>query len=94
MNAMREEVTLMIDMQHKLRAFKGPVADKFQRGNAIRKGDLVELSLGAFRCGAPASYVCALKAIFPNYGFHKVLMRAAAHWFAHHPLSPPPFMRW
>jgi hemolysin activation/secretion protein len=90
----REEITLMIDMHHKLRAFKGRVAEQYPLVEAFRKGDLVDFSLGIFKFGVPGADVRALKASFPNCGFHKMLMRSAARWFAHHPLSPPPFMRW
>lgn len=89
-----EEISLMIDMHHKLRTFKGPHADKYPLVEAFRKGDLVDFSMGVFKCGVPASYVRALKASFPNHGFHKMLMKSAGHWFAHHPLTPPPFMKW
>ena len=30
----------------------------------------------------------------PNAGFHKRLAQLAGGWFAGHPFSPPPFMKW
>lgn len=89
-----EEITLIIDMHHKLRGFKGDKAQQFPLVEVFRQGDLVDFSLGLFRFGLPRAYLRALKAQFPNAGFHKMLMGAAGQWFRQHPLSPPPFMKW
>lgn len=89
-----EEITLMIDMHHKLRRFRGATADQYPLVEVFRRGDLVDFSLGFFDAGLSPTFIRALKAQFPNHGFHKMLMRSAAHWFRAHPLSPPPFMRW
>lgn len=89
-----EEVTLLIDMHHKLRRFTGPLAQRYPLVEAFRQGDLVDFSLGLFRCGLPRADIRALKKQFPNAGFHAMLMRSAGQWFARHPLTPPPFMKW
>lgn len=89
-----EEITLMIDMHHKLRRYQGPQADKYPLVEAFRKGDLVDFSLGLFNAGIAAQSIRALKTQFPNHGFHTMLMRSALQWFRAHPLSAPPFMRW
>lgn len=84
-------VDRLIDEHHKLRAYKDagfPLAEVF------RKADLVDVSLGLVRFGLPGGYVKAVKAQFPNEGFHKKLMRLAGGWFKGHPLSPPPFIKW
>jgi hypothetical protein len=86
-----EEVGLMIDMHHKLRRFddaRYPLAEVF------RKADLVDVSLGLVKFGIPKSQVESVKAQFPNAGFHKRLMQLAGGWFAKHPVSPPPFLKW
>jgi hypothetical protein len=44
--------------------------------------------------GIPKSQVESVKAQFPNAGFHKRLMQLAGGWFAKHPVSPPPFLKW
>jgi hypothetical protein len=60
----------------------------------FRKGDLVDFSLGIIKCGVPKTYIKSVKKTIPNAGFHKFLMKGAKEWFAKHPLSPPPFMKW
>jgi hypothetical protein len=94
LQAWDEEISCIIDQHHKLRRFKGPLAEKYPLVEVFRQGDLVDFSLGLFKFGLPGSSIRALKTQFPNHGFHKMLMRSAGHWFRHHPLSPPPFMKW
>ena len=62
------EIELMIDQHHRLRKFRNvsyPLVEVF------RKGDLVDFSSGIVKCGVPVEYVRAVKARFPNAGFHK-----------------------
>jgi hypothetical protein len=89
-----EEITLLIDLHHKIRAIKGSVADKYRLLEIFRRADLADFSLGLILGDVPAEFMKRLKQEFPNAGFHKMLMKAAGGWFAHHPLSPPPFMKW
>lgn len=86
-----EEVEAMIDEHHKLRAYRGPHA---RLAEAFRKADLVDVSRGLVTFGIPRDTVRALKAAYPNEGFHKTLMGLAGGWFRQHPLSPPPFLKW
>ena len=86
-----EEITLMINEHHKLREYKNaayPLVELF------RKGDLVDFSLALFTFGIPKPYIKAVKAVFPNAGFHKNLAKRAARWFFKHPLNPAPMMKW
>ena len=85
------EIELMIAMHHKVRCYQDkcyPLVEVFCRG------DLVDFSLGWVRWGLPKSYINGIKEQFPNAGFHKRLLQLARAWFAKHPLSPPPFMKW
>lgn len=86
-----EEIGLMVEMHHKIRAYK---SESFPLVEVFRKGDLVDFSLGFFKCGIPSAYVSEVKKAIPNNGFHRFLMKGAREWFAKHPLSPPPFMKW
>jgi len=89
--AWSEEIALMIDMPHKVRAYTDrqyPLVELF------RKSDLVDLSWGVVRYGIPRSYVTAVQKQFPNHGFHRFLMHSAAAWWVKHPLNPAPFLRW
>ncbi len=91
LQAWTTEVELMIDEHHKLRSFKDPA---YPLVEAFRKADLVDVSLGLIKFGVSGDTVRALKAAYPNEGFHKTLMGLAGSWFKRHPLSPPPFMKW
>jgi len=90
----QEEITLLIDLHHKIRSIKGPLAQQYPLLEIFRRSDLADFSLGMILGGVPASYMKHLKRQFPNAGFHKMLLRAAGGWFARHPLSPPPFVKW
>jgi len=85
------DIALIIDLHHKLRRDKNA---NFPLIEVFRKADLVDVSLGVIKGGIAPATVSAVKAAFPNADFHKRLMQLAAGWFAKHPLSPPPFMKW
>ena len=91
LSAWCEEIELMIDMHHKLRRHDDP---RFPLVEVFRQGDLVDFSLGLVKFGLSAAHIRALKAAFPNAGFHRRLLQLAGGWFARHPLSPPPFIKW
>lgn len=91
LEAWSEEIGLMIGMHHKVRAFQDA---RYPLAEVFRKADLVDVSMGLVKFGIPASTVNQVKAQFPNAGFHKKLMQLAGGWFAKHPVSPPPFLKW
>lgn len=83
------EIELMIDEHHKLRKYhQNPLVETF------RQGDLVDFSLGIFKCGLPKTYVKSVKKQFPNAGFHKCLVKLAGGWLLKHPLNPVPVLKW
>jgi hypothetical protein len=82
------EIGEMIDQHHKLRAYRaGQLVEVF------RKGDLVDFLLGLFKCGLPRAFVSEVKQVFPNEGFHKMLIRRASQWICRHPLDPVPVVK-
>ncbi|HMV80380.1 MAG TPA: hypothetical protein PK453_12490 [Leptospiraceae bacterium] len=86
-----KEITLMIDMHHKLTEYKSldyPLVEVF------RKADLADFSLGAVKNGLSESIVSEVKNAFPNSGFHKFLTKLALKWAMKHPLNPAPIMKW
>lgn len=91
LEAWSEEIGLMVEMHHKVRSYRD---ERFPLVELFRKGDLVDLSLGAFTFGLPRSFIRQVKRTIPNQGFHKTLLRYAKKWFSRHPLSPPPFVKW
>ena len=86
-----EEISLMIEWHHKVRPIR---TRQFPLVEVFRKGDLVDFSLGFFKCGLPKSLVKEVKAAIPNASFHRFLLKGAKDWFVKHPFSPPPFMKW
>ncbi|MES9930145.1 MAG: hypothetical protein ABW158_18695 [Candidatus Thiodiazotropha sp. 6PDIVS] len=86
-----EEIRVMIEEHHKIGEFKdgaSPLVELF------RRGDLVDFSFGLFKFGLQKSYIDQVKAVFPNEGFHKSLVKRAGKWFLKHPLNPLPMMKW
>ena len=86
-----EEISLIIDMHHKVRPYGDP---RFPLVELFRRADLIDASLGLFRFGLSKQYIAQLKAEIPNAGFHRFLLRGGKQWFAAHPLSLPPFLKW
>ena len=79
----------MIDLHHRIRKCEaGSLVEVF------RRGDLVDFSLGVFKCGLPSGYVRDVKRRFPNVGFHRDLVARACRWTLRHPLNPLPVVKW
>jgi len=53
MNHWVEEITLLIDLHHKLRVIKGEVAEKYPLLEVFRRADLADFSLGLVLGGVP-----------------------------------------
>ena len=85
------EIGQMIDQHHKLHAV-GDGAGRLVE--VFRKGDLVDFSLGLVKCGVSRDTIRAVKAEFPNAGFHKNLVKLAGRWICRHPLNPVPVLKW
>ena len=85
------EVATLISEHHKLRPYTGPYMATVE---AFRRADLVDLSLGLVRSGLPVAFVVAVKAAFPNAGFHRRLMQLTAQQFLRTPWRPLPMLRW
>jgi hypothetical protein len=85
------EIELIIDLHHKMRPYRGGASPLIE---IFRRADLADFSLGLIKAGVPGATVRAAKEAYPNAGFHQRLMQLAGGWFAKHPLSPPPFMKW
>lgn len=84
------EITEMIEMHHRVRSCaesRSPLVEAF------RRADVADFSLGLFRMGLPRELIAALKAEFPNSGFHKRLVQLGVKWTARHPLNPLPMFR-
>lgn len=85
------EVAAIIAQHHKLRPYGGAFAPTVER---FHQADLVDLSLGAIGFGLPTALVRAVRAAFPNQGFHGLLTRLSARQFLRTPWRPLPMVRW
>ncbi|MBX3236822.1 MAG: hypothetical protein KF814_11770 [Nitrospiraceae bacterium] len=85
------EVSLMIEMHHRLRSCDGcgfPLVEVF------RRADIADFSWGAIAMGHSADLLASLKVAFPNAGFHRRLLQLAAQRALRHPLNLLPMFRW
>lgn len=85
-----EEIELMIDMHHKITAYKD---SRYPLVEFFRQGDLVDFSLGFVKFTVSPDYVDLVKSKFPNAGFHKMLLKITLKWIVKHPLNPAPIMK-
>lgn len=91
LGAWTPEIERMIVQHHRVRACSGPDDTLVE---ALRKADLVDLTLGFVPFGLDRALVATVKEEFPNAGFHRCLGRLLAGWLRAHPVSVPPFLRW
>lgn len=91
LDAWQPEIEAMIDLHHQVR----PVGDaRRPLVEVFRRADWIDVSLGALRFGLPRSTVRAVRAAFPDAGFHRRLVTLALERFSKHPLSPIPVLKW
>ena len=85
-----DEITTVIREHHKLR----PYHDS-SRGlvESFRRADLVDLSRGLVTFGLPRGFLTEVFSLWPNAGFHKLLLRLALGRARTHPWSPLPMLR-
>lgn len=91
LEAQGPEAELIIQSHHKLRAYRGPFARSVE---AFRRADRVDLSLGLLPSGLDPDFVRAVRAAFPNAGFHLRLLGFSWRQFLQTPLRPLPMVRW
>lgn len=63
-----------IHWHHKIFRYKGPHQEVIE---ACRKADWVDASMGKLRKGMPRKSIADVQAAFPDFGFHKTLVRLA-----------------
>jgi len=85
-----EDITLMIDWLHQVRAITGDMAEKHPPLEDFSRADFAEFSLSSVLGGVSRDYLQTVKRQFPNAGFHKILMKAAGGWFVKQPLQQLP----
>jgi hypothetical protein len=87
-----EEMHLMINNHHKMRAYTGAHAPLVE---ACRKADWIDVTFTKVRFGIPRRLVVEVRATFPmNEAYKAVAMPNIAKYAAGHLNRPLPMMRW
>jgi hypothetical protein len=86
-----DEVVRIILEHHKLLTYRGVFRETVE---TFRRADLVDLSLGAIRCGLSREAVRCVRAAHPNAGFHRRLTEIGGRWALGRPLRPLPMVHW
>lgn len=85
-----EEVTAMIGNHHKITRFQ---RCRLSLVEVFRRADWIDVSFGWLRFGVPRGFIRQTLAIYPNAGFHRMLLALTGRRMKTHPLSPLPMMR-
>lgn len=84
------EISLMIDMHHKMSTYTGTYATTVE---TFRKADWTDLSKGLIRYGISKKKLKAVRKQFPGKGFHWFLVKKTISNFFSHPLRPLPMFK-
>jgi hypothetical protein len=89
----RDNVAGMIREHHKIRRYRGSDASA-ESIETFRQADWIDVSLGALTFGLDRSRIAAIRARWPNAGFHRRLMQLTFKRLRSNPLSPIPVLKW
>ena len=87
----RDNVAGMIREHHKVRTFRGADAELIE---PFRRADWIDVSLGVLSFGVPRARIRAIRAKWPNAGFHQRLAQLTFKRLRTHPSSPIPALKW
>ena len=76
---------------HKVTGARGPAG---ALAEPFRRADWTDVTLGWRRFGLPASVYAAIRARWPDQGFHWRLVELTGARWRRHPFSPLPMVRW
>jgi hypothetical protein len=90
--AWKPEMRLVIEMHHKVTAYRGETSEWVE---PIRRADWCDVSFAMLRFGLPRTFVDEVRREFPLGAFYPGhVYRATLKWMIRHPLNPAPIMRW
>jgi len=86
-----EEVSLMIDMHHKISKYTGPYEITVE---VFRKADWIDVSRGIISFDLSKSAIKRINRYYPNLGFHKFLISKGLNHLLKSPLDPLPMFKY
>ncbi len=87
-SAWADDVVAAIRDHHKVLRSEVPLAEVF------RKADWMDVTFGLVRHGLPGQTLRSAYRLFPDAGFHRMLMRLFVVNLRRRPLHPLPMLRW
>ncbi len=88
----KPEMRLMIEMHHKITAYRGAFREWVE---PVRRADWCDVSFALMRFGLPRSFVREVRAEFPLTAFYpNHVYKLSLRWMLRHPLNPAPIFRW
>ena len=88
----KPEMRLMIEMHHKITAYKGAHKEWVE---PVRRADWCDVSFATMRFGLPKSFVKEIRSAFPLAPFYPGhVYRVSFKWMLRHPLNPAPIFKW
>jgi len=85
-----EEISLMIDMHHKISPYKGSFQTTVE---VFRKADWLDVSMGIRSFSVSGEAVKKIKTAFPTLGFHGFLVSQTCKNLLKSPLNPLPMFK-
>ena len=86
----KEELTLIIDMHHKISKYKGKYNNTVE---AFRRADWIDLSFGLLHFNIPKIERKRINLLFPSFGFHRFLVFQSIKNLIKHPFNPLPMFK-
>ena len=85
-----DEISLMIDMHHKLSKYEGKFVNTVE---TFRRADSIDVMLGLLRYGVKKSDIRKIRKAYSNSCFHWFLIVQSTKNFFKHPLNPLPMFK-
>jgi hypothetical protein len=85
----KDEVSCMIDMHHKIKAYKG----SYGTVEIFREADWMDVTMGALHFNLQKKEIASIKKAYPTLGFHRFLLKQTIRNFFRHPLNPLPMFK-
>ncbi len=91
-SAWKPEMRLMVEMHHKITAYKGVHREWVE---PVRRADWCDVSFATMRFGLPKSFVNEIRKEFPLSPFYPGhVYKVSLKWMLRHPLNPAPIFKW